>query len=605
MSTDLDQVGELRPEVARPSETARQAAYARLLEAMDDEPTALHDRHSRRDARRTPRSVRRPRFGTLVALVGSVASIVVVIAAIALLGHSGRSTQSGASAGAVTRGAILARGGQTLVTTGTANYPFGNLAAQVLGTVSTGATRHAGQPDASSAATEIGQTGLEAEYQSRLAAGETLRTSIDPSLQRAAQRSLDHAVRIHGRQGGAFVAMNPQNGSIYAMGSNPTFDPQEFARGISQAKLKALDGPAADQSLVNRAIQTASPVGSAFKPITAIAALQSGAWPLDKIYDDTGTFTIASGFFRQTLHNTGGAAYGELNVQRALQVADDNFFYNLGAVTNATTAAGGSIQTWAGKLGIGQRPGIDLPGASAGTLPDPQWRARQDKLETECEQATGGYRYTNGTGAFSATLKTGYHRSHTHRSCGIADSRPWSIGDNISLAVGQGDVQVSPLQLAVAYSAIANGGTLVTPHLATALQDRDGTSRTLSTPPAHKLGLNPTNLAAIQTGLRRASGSPGGTSDDVFKGFPEPVYGQVGTVQYIPTSGPLAGEESDYAWYAGYVPATSTRKPVVVVVWIQNGGFGDTSAAPVAKQILSKWFTGHPGPYTPGRSPAS
>jgi penicillin-binding protein 2 len=604
MSTDLERVRELRPEVAQPSETTRQAAYARLLEAMDDEPGALHGRHGRRDPRRVRRSVRRPRFGTMVAMAGSVASIAVVIAAIALLGHSGRSSQSGASSGAAIRGAILARGGQTLVSTGKVRYPLGNLAAQVLGTVSAGATRHPAEPGASSTAMVTGQTGLEAEYQSQLAAGENLQTSIDPSLQRAAQRSLAHAVRVHGRQGGAFVVMDPQNGSVYAMGSNPTFDPEVFARGNSRAKLKALDEPAADQPLFNRAIQTASPAGSAFTPITAIAALQSGAWPLDKIYDDTGTFTVGSGLSRQIRHNSGHAAYGALDVRRALQVADDTFFYNLGALTNTTAAGGGSIQTWAREFGIGQSPGIDLPGASAGTLPDPQWRAQQDKRETECEHATGPYRYTNGAGAFSATPKTGYHRSHPQPSCEIADGRPWSIGDNISLAVGQGDIQVSPLQLAVAYSAIANGGTLVTPHLATALQDRDGTSRTLSASPVHTLGLNPTNLAAIQSGLRRASGSPGGTSYDVFKGLPETVYGQVGTAQYIPTSGRLAGQESDYAWYAGYVPATSTHKPVVVVVWIENGGFGDTSAAPVARQILSQWFTGHPGPYTPGRSPA-
>jgi penicillin-binding protein 2 len=604
MSTDLDRVRELRPDAVEPSETARQAAYARLLEAMDDEPAALHHRHSRREARRVPGSVRRPGFGTLIALAGSVASIVVVIAAIALLGHSGRSNQSGASIGPVTRGAILARGGQTLVSAGAANYPFGDLAAQVLGTVSTGANRHAVDSGAPSSATVTGQTGLEAEYQSQLAAGENLQTSIDPSLQRAGQRSLAHAVRIHGRQGGAFVVMNPQNGSVYAMGSNPTFDPQDFAHGISQAKLEALNDPAANQPLSDRAIQSVAPVGSAFTPIAGVAALQSSAWPLDRIYDDTGTFTVGTGASAQTRHNTGGAAYGELNMQRALQVADDDFFYNLGALTNASTAGGGSIQTWAREFGIGQSPGIDLPEASAGTLPDPQWRAQVDKLETDCEQATGPYRYTNGAGAISATPRTGYHRSHARRSCGIADGRPWSIGDNISLAVGQGDIQVSPLQLAVAYSAIANGGTLVTPHLATAIQDRDGTSRTLSTPPAHRIGLNPANLAAVQSGLRRASGSPGGTSYDVFKGFPEAVYGQVGTAQYIPTSGPLAGRESDYAWYAGFVPATSTHKPVVVVVWIQNGDFGDTSAAPVARQILSRWFTGHPGPYTPGRSPA-
>jgi penicillin-binding protein 2 len=271
---------------------------------------------------------------------------------------------------------------------------------------------------------------------------------------------------------------------------------------------------------------------------------------------------------------------------------------------NVNTGHGGAIQTWAHDFGIGQKPGIDLPGAAAGTLPDPQWRAQQDKLESECETATGPYSYINHVGDYGATPKPGFHRSHPRQSCGIADGRPWSLGDTVSLAVGQGDIQASPLQMAVTYSAIANGGTLVSPHLATGLQQPDGTTQALKTSPTVNLGLSHANLAAIQDGMRRAAGSPGGTSSDVFKSFPEPVYGQVGTAQYIATSGPDQGQEADYAWYAGYVPATATHKPVMVVVWLQAGNFGDVSAAPVARQILSQWFTGHPGPYRAGTSKA-
>jgi penicillin-binding protein 2 len=601
MSIDLDQVRELRPEVARPSETARQAAYVRLLEAMDDEPTALHDRHDRRRPRRVPRLFRRFSFGTVGAMAGAVASIAVVVAAIALLGHSGRSPRSGALGGPVTRGAILARGGKPLVTGGTVRYPFGDLAAQVLGIVSGGSRTQSG---ASSSVTTTGRTGLEAQYQPQLAAGQTVQTSIAPSVQRAGQRSLQHSVSVNHASGGAFVVMNPQNGSVYAMGSNPTFKPSQLAGHASGRQYRRLNSASAGYPLFNRAIQSVAPVGSLFKPITAAAALQSGQWNLDQDYDDTGTFTIGSGASRQIRHNSGGAAYGVLNIQRALQVADDTFYYNLGARMNVNTGHGGALQNWAHKFGIGQKPGIDLPGPAAGTLPDPVWRAQQDKLESECEQATGPYSYTNDAGDSSATPKPGYHRNRPRQSCGIADGRAWSIGDNVSLAVGQGDIQASPLQMAVTYAAIANGGTLVTPHLASALQQRNGTTQALSTSPSSKLGLSPANLTAIQNGLRRAANSAGGTIADVFKRFPESVYGEVGTAQYIPTTGPHADREADYGWYAGYVPATTTRKPVVVVVWIQDGTFGDASAAPVARQILSQWFTGHPGPYKAGNSKA-
>ena len=183
--------------------------------------------------------------------------------------------------------------------------------------------------------------------------------------------------------------------------------------------------------------------------------------------------------------------------------------------------------------------------------------------------------------------------------CGIADGNPWTVGDNVNIAVGQGDVQVTPLQLAVVYSAIANGGTIVTPTSGPGhpehrrygpADDRPGSRR--------KLPINPIYLQTIQAGLREAASSAGGTSADVMGTFPEQVYGKTGTAQYItPTSG-----EEDYAWYACFVPATATTKPITVVVWVEKGGFGDVAAAPVARQILSQWFFGKTGKYQAGTS---
>ncbi|MGH2931027.1 MAG: penicillin-binding transpeptidase domain-containing protein, partial [Solirubrobacteraceae bacterium] len=202
-------------------------------------------------------------------------------------------------------------------------------------------------------------------------------------------------------------------------------------------------------------------------------------------------------------------------------------------------------------------------------------------------------------------MHKGWHRSPKHApgGCGIADgtNRPWSIGDAESLAVGQGDVQVTPLQLATAYSALANGNHIPTPHLGLDIQNSDGTVlQTITPKPARSIEINQAYLDEIRTGLRDAASQPGGTSADVFGNFPEQVYGKTGTAQY--GVGVVGQTESDYAWYACFVPSTATSKPIVVVVWVETGGFGAVGAAPVARQILSQWFFGKPGPYLAGSS---
>ena len=166
------------------------------------------------------------------------------------------------------------------------------------------------------------------------------------------------------------------------------------------------------------------------------------------------------------------------------------------------------------------------------------------------------------------------------------------------MAVGQGDVQVTPLQLAVAYSALANGGTIVTPHVGMDVQSRNGTRDAEDRPGAQAAPRHQPRLPGrILEGLRDAASQPGGTSDDVMGNFPQQVYGKTGTAQYI-----AHGVENDYAWYACFVPATATSKPITVVVTVEKGGFGDVAAAPVARQILSQWFYGKPGPFVRGQS---
>jgi cell division protein FtsI/penicillin-binding protein 2 len=127
------------------------------------------------------------------------------------------------------------------------------------------------------------------------------------------------------------------------------------------------------------------------------------------------------------------------------------------------------------------------------------------------------------------------------------------------------------------------------------VQSADGTVLQKINPPAARhIPINPTYLAAVREGLREAASQSGGTSADVMGTFPEQVYGKTGTAEY--------NGQNDYAWYACFVPATATTKPIVVVVWVEKGGFGDVAAAPVAREILSQWFLHKPGQYVGGTS---
>ncbi len=415
--------------------------------------------------------------------------------------------------------------------------------------------------------------------------GDILKTSLDANLQNTGQQALQESINSnYPANGGAFVAMDPQNGQVYAMGSLPTYNANIFnGSPIPESTYQQLNNAASNYPLINRATQSVGPTGSTFKPITATAALESGAWTTTDVFNDTGQFCFSG----QCRHNAGMAVDGALDLESAIKVSSDDFFYNLGVLTNNPAPDGGPLQHWAHLYGIGRKTGIDLADELPGNLPSPKWRAYIDQQELECEKAIGPYKFTVVNG------KT--VRRQPGPSCGIADGRPWSAGDNENLAVGQGDVQVSPLQLAVAYSAIANGGVIVRPHLGLDVQAPDGTVlRSFNPPPERHLNINPLYLETIRQGLRDAASQPGGTSADVFANFPEQVYGKTGTAQY--------NGQQDYAWYACFVPASATSKPIVVVVTVEQGGFGAVGAAPVARQLLSQWFFGNRGAYVVGSS---
>jgi len=390
--------------------------------------------------------------------------------------------------------------------------------------------------------------------------GQRLRLTLDLKLQRAANEAMARAVAAaaeHGAKAGAYVAMDPRNGEILALGSYPSFDANEFAKPISQARYDQLASEENGAPLFNRAIAATYPTGSTFKPITAMAALESGViTPTDTIVDD-GTFELGDREFK----NAKGAVYGALQMPRALTVSSDIFFYELGLRMNGE---GPVLQQWARRLGVGRRTGIDIPGEFGGLVPDAEWRDQGYKDYVKCTKQA---KVTPGT-------------TEALFECGGIE-RPWSAGDNVNLSVGQGDLQATPLQLATAYATIANGGKVVRPHLGKQIEDGGGRLvEELRTPIRRRVEFDPANREAIMSGLRGAASAPGGTSSDVFAGFPYPVYGKTGTAERQPNP--------DQSWYAAYVDHPT--RPIVVVTTIERGGFGAETAAPAARLILNEWF---------------
>jgi penicillin-binding protein 2 len=360
-------------------------------------------------------------------------------------------------------------------------------------------------------------------------AGRQLRLSVDYDVQRVGQQAL-------GGRKAAFVVMDVRNGEIRALGSSPSFDPNIFSKRIRLSDYRRLSNPLNGQPLANRAIQGLYPTGSTFKLITATAALEGGLITPGTVQYDGGSIRVGGITFK----NAGGVAHGAVALRQALQVSSDVFFYRLGLEAN-NAGDGHLIQDWARRLGLGHTTGIELPGENAGLIPTPEWRNKQ-------------------------------FRQHK-------TDRPWSVGDNINLAVGQGDVQVDPLQLAVAYAAIANGGYVVRPHLGERVEDSEGrVIQEFRTPPRRKLPIDASYRQAILEGLHLAADAPGGTSYPVFKDFKFPIAGKTGTAQ-------KGAGRADQSWYVGLAPYPDPRW--VVVATDEHGGFGVETAAPQVRRILS------------------
>jgi penicillin-binding protein 2 len=455
------------------------------------------------------------------------------------------------------------------------DYPHGSLAAQLFGTVSQSTRKGTSGleqryddvvrgTDGSSRVTVDADGRLDEQAGVKITQpkqGERLQLTLDLGLQKAGDAALQRALGAskNPTKAGAWLAMDPRDGAVYGMGSSPSFDARVLAKPFSEKTYRELTSNATDAPLLDRATESAYPTGSTFKPITAFAALSGGLIDADTTIDDTGSWDLGT----QHYQNAGHASFGTIDVADALKVSSDIFFFQLGAQANDHDNL---LQRWAARFGFGSRTGIDLPGESPGLVPDPRWRTEGYKAYRAC---TAKAHVTAGTWA-------------ALYACGGID-KPWTPGDNVNLAVGQGDLQATPLQLAVAYSAIANDGTIVRPHLGLRVQDGNGFPiHDIAADARRHITLDPADRQTVLDGLYRAANQDGGTSADVFKGWPKRyrVYGKTGTAE--------RGTSPDQAWYVCFV--NDPKRPIVVVVTVEKGGFGAETAAPAARLILSKWF---------------
>ena len=444
-------------------------------------------------------------------------------------------------------------------------YPYGALLAQVIGyvgRVDEEDLKHLGE--ANSAFTHVGKTGLERYYDDALrgrigyeqvetnvegralgtvgrvpaSPGTDLRLSIDIDLQRA-------MVEAFGEFDGSAVAIDPRTGEILAMVSLPAYDPNLFVNGISHADYQALiDNPS--RPLFNRLVLGGVAPGSTIKPLTALAGLDSGVRkPGDK--------TLSTGMFR--LPGMTGRGWGDshrnghgwTDARKSIWDSVNTYYYQL-----AVDLGVQRYDEYLGKYGFGKPTGIDLVGEIGGILPSP----------AEKRRLTG---------------------------------ERWYPGDLVNAAIGQGLWQVTPLQLARGIAAIANGGRLLRPHLATAQRTGfDAPWHALPQPAPVSITDRPDHLRVVQEGM--AMTVTIGTAAAVFRGSPYPSAGKTGTAQVVNRSEQAIDPKSLPLWkrhrslYTGYAPVDAPT--IVVAVAVEGGGFGAATAAPIARKVMDAWILG-------------
>ncbi|GAC1371673.1 MAG: penicillin-binding protein 2 [Actinomycetota bacterium] len=466
-------------------------------------------------------------------------------------------------------------------------YPDGTTAAQALGIVGPidskqlGTTQYKGYQPGSI----IGRSGLEAQYEKVLPGhdgfkklqvaasgsvrstlgtqdpikGNSLVTTIDAPIQKLVEQSLAdgmaQARKIYDKvsnkdylaTGGGAIVMDPNNGRILAMASSPSYDPTAFAVGISDAQYRAqFAGTASGFPLINRTTQAQYPAGSTFKVVPAAAALSDGLASPGGTYACPASVTL----YKQQVNTWQLSDSGTISLPQALVQSCATVFYNFGAAfyQRFQQGQGEQLQAVARDFGFGSRTGIDLPEEVAGRVPDKAWVLNahaQDPVDFPYSVFEPGY--------------------------------------DIQMAIGQGDLLVTPLQLATAYSAVANGGTVYQPELALKVMNGQQVVSQTDPKPIRQLSVSSDALAVIRQGLQGVITQPSGTASGVFTGFPfsqVTVAGKTGTAD-------IAGKQP-IAWFVSYAPATNPQ--YVVAVMLEQGGHGGETSAPIARKIIEGLF---------------
>lgn len=403
----------------------------------------------------------------------------------------------------------------------------------------------------------VGKTGLERQYETELRGeigkrrvevdalgreksvisetagepGRNLILSLDLDLQRAADQALRDELRLIGRKRGSAIAMDPRTGRILALVSLPAFDANLFSGGIATDDYRALaDDP--NHPLFPRAIGATLASGSVFKPVVGAAAIEEGIVTPETSFLSTGGLHVGQWSFPDW--KAGG--HGVTNLAKAIAESVNTYFYIVGGGYDGRVGLGAErIAAYARKFGFGSLTGIDLPGEGTGFVPSVDWK-EQNKGEK------------------------------------------WYVGDTYHFAIGQGDLLVTPLQINVMTAAIANGGRLVSPRVASAFATAAGEREEI--PPVTLAGqvVSSKAMNAVRTGMRQAvtAGSARSLGD-----LPVAAAAKTGTAQWSST-------KSTHAWFTSFAPYDAPE--IAVTVMIEEGGEGSSAAAPVAKAILREYF---------------
>jgi penicillin-binding protein 2 len=389
--------------------------------------------------------------------------------------------------------------------------------------------------------------------------GDNIRLSIDGKVQMAAESALAQGMiaarhtfdKVTGRDfeapAASAVVEDPTNGQIIALATNPTYNPEEFVGGISEANYSALLNNPSDP-LLDRTIQGQYAPGSTFKLVTAMAGLKYGLITPGSYFDDTGHIQI--GDF--TAHNDNGEAYGEIDLSQAITVSSDNFFNTIGLKLwyQRSQYGANALQDVAEEFGFGSPSGIALPDEAPGKIPTPASYIKDHKEDPAVFQQT-----------------------------------QWYPGNSDQVAIGQDEVLVTPLQLANAYATFANGGTLYVPQLVVDAETPAGkVVKTFTPDPKRTIPIAPSWRAALLQGFEGVVNSPGGTAASVFAGSPlaaMDIAGKTGTAQ-------VNAPRQDTSVFTSFAPASDPK--YVVDAFVEDAGYGASVAAPVVREIYDALF---------------